>query len=433
MSVRRRYSNPINLLLSQHYKYTHFINSKIPHGVPHHIVTMEEANNQAEPVDVDVDVDDVIESSDIEEEEDCTFRDRSYIIMDKKVLQRLKQNDPSIKSIKIGLHCDDDGECFFNTINWKKDGDCIINNTQLKNLHLHYEGRDFYEEKYILGELGNNLPTRQQLHDFFTCIHRNSSITALSFRSIQIVEEFGGSIIEGLCGHPSLTKFEISQIGLGRLGSIGCEALRKVLKHPTSKLTNLCIINSQLYDESLGALCDGLLGNSMMKRLSLHGNKDITSIGCRALSTVIRHPKCKLVELNLLDTGIDYAGADILGNAFSGSSSIRVLNLSSNKSISSAGWQSLFNHLSQSLVKSLDLYYNKIDDSGLASLANIGTLKSLDLCGNKLITPEGWQSFFNTLRTRGTSLMKLDVSDNLIGNVNVGALGGLLGGITQSL
>ena len=350
----------------------------------------------------------------------------SLITLDKKVLQRLKQNDPSIESIRICLHCDVDGECFFNSINWKKeDGDCIAKNTQLKKIYMYYHGRDFDEEKYIIGELGNNLPTREQLQDFFLRVYQNSSIKELSFGSIQFVDGFGGRLIEGLQGHPSLERLQISQIGFGSIGSIGCEALVKVFKHSKSKMAELRLMSCQVSDEEMEILCDGLMGNSRIKKLSLHGNKDITSVGWRALSNVIRHPNCKLLALDLHDTGIDNAGADKLGSALS-RSSVKALDLSWNKSISSAGWQSLFNHLSQSSVKSLDLFINNIDDNSLALIANISSLTSLGLMAIRTVTPEGWRSFFNSLRTRGICLVKLDVSDNFIGNVNIDALGSLL-------
>ena len=296
----RRYSYPIThklLLDSLTQNCTLYFKFKY---LQHTKQQMDDTNSRDDTVDVGSDADNIddIEDEDSDNEED--ENKYSLITLDKKVLQRLKQNDPSIKSIRI---CLQDGECFFNTINWKNEyGDCIAKNTQLKKIYIYYHGRDFYEEKYILGELGNNLPSREQLHAFFLCVYRNSSIEELSFGSIQFVDGFGGRVIEGLQGHPSLLTLEISQIGFGRLRSIGCEALGKVLKHSKSKLADLRLMSCQLNDEEIGIVCDGLVGNGRMKKLSLQGNKDITSVGWRALSTVIRHPNCKLIALDLHDT-----------------------------------------------------------------------------------------------------------------------------------
>ena len=52
-------------------------------------------------------------------------------------LPKLKGNDPTITGLRIQLDCDDDsGKCFLNSIDWKKDGDCISNNTQLKSIEV---------------------------------------------------------------------------------------------------------------------------------------------------------------------------------------------------------------------------------------------------------------------------------------------------------
>jgi len=74
---------------------------------------------------------------------------------------------------------------------------------------------------------------------------------------------------------------------------------------------------------------------------------------------------------------------------------------------------------------------NKIDDAGLEALSSIGTLKSLDLYYNNIITPSGWRSFFNSVQSRGIQLVKLDISENKIGNEGAAALGSLLGSMSS--
>ena len=128
-----------------------------------------------------------------------------------------------------------DDECYFNSIDWKVDGDCISDNKCLKKLIISFSGRCLgrpSDQHYILGEQGHNLPTRQQLQDFFSCIYQNRSINIISIPSVSIGDEFGGSLIEGLCGHCSLIKLEIC--GQERLGNIGrgYSAIGKVLNHP---------------------------------------------------------------------------------------------------------------------------------------------------------------------------------------------------------
>jgi len=284
-----------------------------------------------------------------------------------------------------------------------------------------------------------------------------------------IVDEFGGGLIEGLSGHPSLERLCISFGSLsnsnGRLGN----TLMKVLKHPNCRLKCLDLVECILDDKGISIICDSLMHNNTLKRLFLSntqiGLKQITSVGLRALSTFIRHPNCKLVELGLYSFGINDEGIGILGSAVSGSgssslktlhlssynsissslrqiindeganlvdslhgSSLKALNLSYNEYISSAGWQRLFNQLSQSQtqIESMGANDNNIGDNALSALASISTLKSLDLRRNKSITPTGWQSFFDSLQTRGTQLVELDISGNKVGDVGISALGNLL-------
>jgi hypothetical protein len=143
-----------------------------------------------------------------------------------------------------------------------------------------------------------------------------------------------------------------------------------IAKHPRCKLIDFRLPVAHLGDEGISILCYSLFGNSTIKKLSFVGNADITPVGLWALSNIIRHPNCKLVELGLYDTGINDESASVLGSALSGFS-LKVLDLASNKSINRTGWQMLFNQLSQSSIVSLDLNCNCIEDSNLIELANL--------------------------------------------------------------
>ena len=348
-----------------------------------------------------------------------TNNDQRYNL-DNETLQRLKEHDPRVTHLSISLDVDRDSNvCFFSCIDWEMDGDCIANNKHLNAIRMSQSGE---VGSYILGEEGQNLPTKQQLQAFFSSIHKNKSITCFELSVLGINDEFGWGLIERLSGHHSLKKLEISHAGVQ-----GINVLWKVVKDPKSKLEELFLTyNDDLGDDEMRLLCDGLMGNSRMKKLSLHGNKRITSVGWRVLSTVIRHPNCKLVQLDLFSTGLNDDIADILGSALCGLSSLKALDLSNNRSISRVGWQTLLNHLTQSSIAELNVEHNNISDSGLSALAGISTLKSLNLYSNEVITPTGWRSFFVLLETRGIQLRELDISFNKVGDEGISGLGRLL-------
>lgn len=148
-----------------------------------------------------------IEESDDEHSVDTNFLD---------TYQRLKQKDPTLSHLWISLK-PDEIKYFFDNIDWKEVGDCISDNEHLKKLFVafHDEVSPMYDHSH-----------RLQLQDFFSCVYRSSSINQIHLSSNCILDEFGGSLIEGLCGHSSLTTLEIT--GHGRLGrNIGglCNAI----------------------------------------------------------------------------------------------------------------------------------------------------------------------------------------------------------------
>ena len=135
--------------------------------------------------------DNTIETIDINEDGSSEIEENIYaeVELDGNMLQKLKKNDPAITHVNIHFNCNSQGRSsnsiyggyFFNSIDWKVDGDCIANNTHLKKLVLSYRsteslGRARGRQPYTLGEEGHNLPTRQQLQAFFSCIYQNSSI-----------------------------------------------------------------------------------------------------------------------------------------------------------------------------------------------------------------------------------------------------------------
>ena len=218
-------------------------------------------------------------NSDSEGRED---EDKPPLRLDNIILvQRLKQNDSGVTNLSVSI-----SDEYFNSIDWKVDGDCIANNKLLKKLLItyHRSGRN------ILGEEGR-LPTQQLLQEFFSCIYRNSSIEVLVIDLIKF-DEFGGGLVEGLCGHPSITKLKI---GHSILGSIGYRTLGRVLKHPKSKLKELRLPWCDLDCLSVEEICyltDALSGNKTLKKLCLNENS-ISTDGWRVLSTVLQHPNCK--------------------------------------------------------------------------------------------------------------------------------------------
>jgi len=118
---------------------------------------MEELNRQED--------DTIMNDNDIEDVGDTD--DEVYglpSVLDKKTFQKLKRNDPTITNLCITFDIRNYDECFFNSIDWKVDGNCLLaNNTQLKKLSFNnatpYSIDDNNRRDYILGEQRDNLQT----------------------------------------------------------------------------------------------------------------------------------------------------------------------------------------------------------------------------------------------------------------------------------
>ena len=137
---------------------------------------MEDSNNQDAMMEINNDnntdeIEEEEEDDDDSDTEDCRYD------LDKNTFEELKKNNPAITNLRIWLNCNDTEHVtyFFNKIDWKEDGNCISNNTHLKKIQISHYGTCLgrpHDQPYILGEEGHNLPTRQQLQNFFSCFIR---------------------------------------------------------------------------------------------------------------------------------------------------------------------------------------------------------------------------------------------------------------------
>ena len=131
---------------------------------------MEGSNNQGD--DYISDNDNADDNSDVEDNDSDDEEANWYYLLDKTNFQQLKKNDISMTNICVDFYSEGhEGQSFFNDIAWEIGGDSISDNTYLKKLTIKFSGRS-----YILGEEGHNLPTREQLQAFFSCVYRNCSI-----------------------------------------------------------------------------------------------------------------------------------------------------------------------------------------------------------------------------------------------------------------
>lgn len=205
---------------------------------------------------------------------------------------------------------------------------------------------------------------------------------------------------------------------------IGWCVFSAYLSHPTCVLDKVYFRRDHLDDSVLISLGITLAVNKKMKKVSLTNCRPLgaaTLVGWRGFSTGLRYPDAELQELTLNQCDINDDGVVALAAALTENKSVKKLNLSDNRSISSSGWVHCLNSLvKSSVLEDIDISSNNIDDTGAMLLARIlgngGTLVSLDLQKCNDITTSGWRAIANTLRY------------STIKNLRIGGTGGVTDG-----
>ena len=90
-----------------------------------------------------------------------------------------------------------------------------------------------------------------------------------------------------------------------------------------------------------------------------------------ALVALLDNPNSSLKDLQLVLCSLNDEGADLFAPHLANNSSLRKLNLSNIRNITTAGWRAIFTHLQspQSLLEELLLWGNLIDDDNANLLA----------------------------------------------------------------
>ena len=196
-------------------------------------------------------------------------------------------------------------------------------------------------------------------------------------------------------------------------------------KSHTSFSSSLNLTNEQVI-----LIIEAARGHPSLKVLCLESNR-IGNAGCEALATLLQDPGCNLRSLNLLNNpDIDYEGATNLTNSLSNNTTMKKLSLSQQNEFS-LSQQNSFNisyehdsHLTRLSIGRAILQNGRYNFAA-TTLRGCQNLKQISIT-NSNMSDEQVVRIIEAAHEGHSSLEKLDLSINRIGNGGCDALATLL-------
>ena len=249
----------------------------------------------------------------------------------------------------------------------------------------------------------------------------DSKMRELDLSYNDIAEEAAAVLANALCYNNSLKVLNLENNH--EINSPGWSSLARYFSCPNCSIEVINLSANGITDQVLAAL--GALPK--LQNINLSDNSEISYHGLQALSTVWSQPDSALVNLYLSSIYLGDEGARIMGSSLAHNTRLQHLDLNNNGGVSSAGWRDFFrsiSHLTSGLT-CLNLGSTNLQDAVIPTmveaLAAMTSLKLLSLSGNDSITTVGWYAFSTLLFRPNSKLEEIDTSSNTMyinGNIN---------------
>ena len=113
--------------------------------------------------------------------------------------------------------------------------------------------------------------------------------------------------------------------------------------HNNSTLQHIDLKHCGITDQDIIALSNALMSNSTLQVLDIGGNQSITSAGWRAFSVYLQNHNSTLKKLYVGQTNMNDESLMVLSNALTNDTTLEILVVYANSSISDIGWQAFSN------------------------------------------------------------------------------------------
>jgi len=273
------------------------------------------------------------------------------------------------------------------------------------------------KDLYIRSDLFNNSGKEV----FFRGLGKNKSIHELNLEELDLLD---GKILrmldQFLKNNNNLTEIDVNDC---QLGAEGIRQLSLVIGNCNRSLKHFLLhSNTIIGDGHLAEIITALSMHPQLMKLCLSNmNMGMGQNECTALSTLLRCTTTKLQVLTLTYNNMDDEGVEVVASALVNLNQLKELNLGCNRSITIRGWRAVASllELSSSSLKKLNVDYNNIGNEGAIvfanALVNNSTLESLEMRQNG-ITEEGWTPF-SRLLCDASSVNNTYMSNHTLGKV----------------
>jgi Ran GTPase-activating protein (RanGAP) involved in mRNA processing and transport len=238
-------------------------------------------------------------------------------------------------------------------------------------------------------------------------------LESINFQFCEIGDILAYDFINALNAMPGLNKLVELLLGWNEIARFGCVALCALFKNPECRIQELDLTGNHLDAECMCSLISGFARSTTLKGLDLGTQKLLRATGWQMLMIFLSSHRCSLEWMELADEQFDDDCAASLGDALAVNQILTSLRIASDNRITPSGWREFSNGLSapSEVLLELALDYCGIDDYSAAAifqaLSNNTSLKKLKISCNFGITSTGWEACFQLLFNSQSALEEL--------------------------
>jgi hypothetical protein len=280
----------------------------------------------------------------------------------------------------------------------------------------------FFERNHNLRSISIecSVKLRERVPSLISALVNTAGLKFIGISNNDLEDSIAADLINALRSMSGLHNLLELRLEGNKIGQQGCVALCKLLRDPACKMQCIYINSNHLDNFCIAIMYGGLVTNTSIKYINISYQRFVTSAGWGTFFDPFPNSVCSIERIYAGYNDIGDDGVISLGDMLATNSRIKKLDLHASRSITPLGWQGFAMGLGSPYCPLLELDISgcEINDEGAIAIASALTVnKSLEILymsGNRNITSSGWRECFHIMRQNEIRLKRLDLSDNNI-------------------